>query len=73
MSVGLSLVGGVVSALGSIGQAKASKKAEALRQQQMNLEAVRKQREMVREGIVARASATSNAVSQGAGEGSGLS
>ena len=72
MAMGLSVIGGVVSAIGSMKQAKASAKAEKLRERMMSLEAIRKRREIVREGVVARAQATSNAVAQGAGEGSGL-
>lgn len=72
MAMGLSVVGGVISAMGAMKQAKASAKAEKLRERMMSLEAMRKRRELVREGVVARAQATSNAVSQGAGEGSAL-
>ena len=72
MAMGLSVIGGVISAIGSMKQAKASAKAEKLRERMMGLEALRKRREIVREGVVARAQATSNAVAQGAGEGSGL-
>lgn len=72
MAMGLSVIGGVVSAIGAMKQAKASAKAEKLRSRMMQLEAMRKRRELIREGVVARAQATSNAVAQGAGEGSGL-
>ena len=72
MAMGLSVIGGVISAIGSMKQAKSSAKAEKLRERMMGLEALRKRREIVREGVVARAQATSNAVAQGAGEGSGL-
>lgn len=72
MAMGLSIVGGVISALGAKAQAKASAKAEKLRERMMQLEAMRKRREIVREGVVARAQATSNATAQGAGEGSAL-
>lgn len=72
MAMGLSVIGGVVSAIGSMKQAAASAKAEKLRSRMMQLEAMRKRRELIREGVVARAQATSNAVAQGAGEGSGL-
>ena len=70
--MGLAIVGGVISAIGASKQAKASAKAESLRERMMQLEAMRKRRELVREGVVARAQATSNATAQGAGEGSGL-
>ena len=72
MAMGLSVIGGVVSAIGAMKQAKASAKAEKLRSRMMQLEAMRNRRELIREGVVARAQATSNAVAQGAGEGSGL-
>lgn len=72
MAMGLSVIGGVISAIGSMKQAKASAKAEKLRERMMTLEAMRKRREIVREGVVARATATSNATTQGAGEGSAL-
>ena len=72
MAMGLSVVGGVVSAIGAMKQAKASAKAEKLRMRMMQLEAMRKRREIVREGVIAKAQATSNASAQGAGEGSAL-
>ncbi len=72
MAMGLSVVGGIVSAMGSMKQAAASAKAEKLRERMMGLEAMRKRREIIREGVVARATATSNATAQGAGEGSAL-
>ena len=72
MSMGFAVIGGVMSAIGSMKQAKASAKAEKLRSRMMQLEAMRKRREIVRESVVARAQATSNATAQGAGEGSGL-
>jgi len=72
MAMGLSVIGGVISAVGAMKQAKASAKAEKLRERMMSLEALRKRRELVREGVVARAQATSNATAQGASEGSAL-
>lgn len=72
MGIALGLVGGIVQAVGAMKQAKASAKAESARQRMMQLEAMRKRREMVREGVIARAQATSAAVAQGAGEGSAL-
>ena len=72
MAIALGLVGGVMQAIGAAKQAKASEKAEKARQRMMQLEAMRKRREMIREATVARAQATSNATAQGAGEGSGL-
>lgn len=72
MAVAVGLIGGVIQAVGAMKQAKASKKAEEARERQMQLEQMRKRREIVREGVVARATATSNASAQGASEGSGL-
>lgn len=72
MAVAMTAIGGIVSAIGSMKQAKASAKAEKLRQRQMNLEAMRKKREIVREGVRARAEALSNATAQGGAEGTGL-
>lgn len=45
--------------------AKESKKAEKLREQQMNLDAMRKRREVIRQMIVAKATGASNAAVQG--------
>ncbi len=74
--------GGIGTALGIagtgfqvMGQFKAqaaAKRAEALREQQMKLDATRQRRQIIREGIVARANAVSNATNQGAQGGSGL-
>lgn len=72
MAAVATIVGTVFGLIGANKQAKAAKRAEALRQRQMNLEAMRQKRQLVREGIVARANATNNAVAQGAAEGSGL-
>ena len=65
-------VGTAVQAYGSYASAKASAKAEKLRERGMKLEAFRKRREIIREGLMAKATALSNATAQGAGEGSGL-
>lgn len=59
-----------VSAQGDM--AAASTAAENAREQQMQLEAARKQREIIRTGIIARANAVSTASSQGASYGTGL-
>ena len=53
-------------------QAGLSAQAEELRKQQMQLEAIRKQREILRTAAQARATANVNATSQGAGYGSAL-
>lgn len=72
MAMAIMAAGTVFGVIGQLKQAKAAKKAEKVRQNLMNLEATRKKRELVREGIVARAQAQSNAVAQGAGSGSGI-
>ncbi len=74
--------GGIGTALGLagtgfqvIGQFKAqaaAKRAEALREQQMKLDATRQRRQIIREAIVARGQAVSNASNQGALGGSGI-
>lgn len=53
-------------------QAKASKKAEELRQRQMNLDAQRQKRDLMRRAAVANATATAAATAQGAEGGSAL-
>lgn len=65
-----------VQAVSAVGQASArreataaSRRAERLREQQMNLERARKQREAFRQATVARSVALSRSVSQGAGQG----
>lgn len=69
----LTVLGTGVSMFGQFKEAKASKKQEALRQRQMELEATRQRREQVRRATVARAQATANAYNQGSGDSSGLS
>ena len=72
--VAAALIGGgmVVSAYGQYGQYKAQRKADALRQRQVQLEATRLKREQLRKAQVARAQATARAYNQGAGESSAL-
>lgn len=53
-------------------QAKASKRAEGLRKRQADLESNRNKRKSIRESLVARSTALSGAVAQGAQGGSGL-
>ena len=72
MAEAVMAIGGVVGAFGQYKQAKASEKAEKLRKRQMNLEAMRKKRELIREGVMARAQALSAATAQGGAESSGL-
>lgn len=62
----LSLAGTGMQVFGQMQQAEAMKDAEKLRRRQMNLEAARAKREQIRRAQVARATATSNAVAQGA-------
>lgn len=66
------VVGTGVSVIGAIQQNKAAKWAEALRKKQMDLESSRERRNAIRQAQIARATAMSNAVSQGAEGGSGL-
>lgn len=50
----------------------AQQKAESARQQQLNLDANRRRREAIRQGVIARSVALANATSQGAQDSSGL-
>jgi len=52
--------------------AEKQKEAEALRQQQMNLESMRRKREMIRSAQASSAMAVASATNQGGGESSGL-
>jgi hypothetical protein len=72
MSAIATVLGSVLGFIGQSKQAKAAKKAERARKRQMELDAMRKRRESIRQAQVARAEAESSAVSQGAGAGSGL-
>jgi hypothetical protein len=67
-----SLVGTGAGVVGQFMQQKAAQKAEDLRERQMNLEAAREKRQIVRKAIIARSTAVANATSQGAQAGSGL-
>ena len=70
---GAAMVAGTgLKVVGAIGQNRARKEQEELRRRQMNLEADRQRRQTVRQMIVNKAIATSNAYAQGAGDGSGL-
>lgn len=66
------LVGTGVQAYGAMQANKGAKKAEELRMRQMNLEAARERRQVVRQSVIARSEALSNATAQGAQGGSGL-
>lgn len=72
MAVAASIIGGIFSFMGQQQQAKAMAKAEKAREQQMNLDAMRKKRAALRESLLARQVALANATNQGAGSGSGL-
>lgn len=79
VGIAAGIAGTAVSYMGAQEQADANKKMqaeqkkqEALRQQQMNLEAMRKKREIVRQANFARASSLSTATNQGGAESSGF-
>lgn len=79
VGVAASVAGTAVQYMGAQKQAKAQKQlvaaqqqAENSRQQQMNLDATRKKREIIRQAQVARAQAVSTANAQGAGDSSAL-
>lgn len=72
IGAGLVATGAAVSAYGSYGQYKASRKAERLRARQVDLQSKRAQREQLRRAQVARAQAVARAYNQGAGESSAL-
>lgn len=76
---GASVVGGLMAnqgrnqqQAGIQAQSEASNKAEAAREQQMNLEAERAKRDTIRRMMAARAEAVSSASNQGASFGSGI-
>ena len=72
MAEAVMAIGTVVSVFGQFKQADIAKKQEKLRKRQMNLEAQRRQRDIIREGIRARATASLTLPLRGAAEGSGL-
>jgi len=72
LAIAASVVGTGLSVYGSVQANKASKRAEQLREKQMNLEATRKQRELIRQKQVQNAQALAVATAQGAQQGSGL-
>lgn len=67
-----SLAGTAMQFAGQQSAAKAGKRAEEARQKQMNLDAMRRKREIIRNSIMARSTATQNAANQGALFGTGL-
>lgn len=72
MGAAIMAIGTVISGVAALQQAKSAEKAEKIRKRQMNLEAVRQKREIIRQGIRARAEALSTATAQGGAESSGL-
>jgi hypothetical protein len=72
LGLALSAVGTVASVIGGMGEANAMKKAEDLREKQMNLDTLRQNRQIVRNSIMARSQATATAAAQGGGYGSAL-
>jgi hypothetical protein len=72
LGLALSAVGVGTAVYGAVKSAEASEDAEKARKQQMNLDAVRRRRQAIREAQIARATAVSNASAQGASEGSAV-
>lgn len=72
VGLGISAAGTVAGVSGQMQQARASKKAEALRQRQMNLDAQRQKRDLIRRAAVATATTEAAATAQGASGGSAL-
>lgn len=66
ISIGASAVGGYFQYKGQQQMIKAQQKAERLRERQMNLQAMRERREVVRNSILARATALATTTAQGA-------
>lgn len=65
-------VGVGTQVVGAVRAARGEKRAEQLRQAQMNLESRREQRNIIRQAALARAAAVSSANAQGAQDSSGL-
>lgn len=72
IGLAIAAIGTGVAVKGQMDVAEATQDAEKLRKKQMNLDAMRRRREIARQAILARSQALSNATAQGAGEGSGL-
>lgn len=70
--MGLSAAGAFEQFQGGKTVAKANEKAEKAREAAMNLDAKRRQRQVIREAQLARSTALANATNQGAQESSGL-
>lgn len=67
-----SAIGTGVSAYGQMEQAKAQRKQERIRRRQMELEAARRKRQIIREAALQRAQSTAAGYAQGAGGSSAL-
>lgn len=68
----LSVGGTALQVKGQLDASKAAKDAEKLRQGQMNVEAERQKRQVIRQSLIARGEAMNTAAAQGATEGSGI-
>lgn len=66
VSVGASLFGGYKQMQAQEKMVKAQQRAEKLREQQMNLQATRERREVIRNAILARSTALATTTAQGA-------
>lgn len=66
ITLGSAIVGGVMQYQGQKKMIQAQQKAERLRERQMNLQAMRERREVVRNSILARATALATTTAQGA-------
>lgn len=66
------LAGTGVAAYGSYKANKGAERAEDIRNRQMKLQADRDRRASIRQAVIARSQATSNATAQGAGDATGL-
>lgn len=66
INLGSALVGGFMQYKGMQTQIKAQQKAEKLRERQMNLQAMRERREVIRQSILARSTALAQTTAQGA-------
>lgn len=66
VSVGSALFGGYKQMQGQKEMVKAQQKAEKLRERQMNLQAMRERRDVIRQSILARSTALAQTTAQGA-------
>ena len=79
ITTAIAVAGAAISGVSAVGQmqstakaSKASRQAEALRAEQKRLDAMRRRRETLRQGIVANSMARARNVAQGAGMGSSV-